>query len=77
VYQVFQAVKIPLIGIGGIATIDDVMEFIVCGATAVQVGTASFYNPSASIQVLDALPKALAEFGATTVAEVVGTLKTD
>ena len=56
VYQVAQAVKIPLVGIGGIATIDDVMEFLVTGATAVQIGTANFYNPTVSMQILDALP---------------------
>jgi dihydroorotate dehydrogenase (NAD+) catalytic subunit len=75
VYQVARAVKIPLMGVGGIATVDDVMEFFVAGATAVQIGTANFYNPEASIQILDALPAALAELGAASVAEVVGTLK--
>ena len=75
VYQVSKAVKIPLVGIGGIATIDDVMEFLVTGATAIQIGTANFYNPTVSMQILDALPAALAELGATSVAEVVGTLQ--
>ncbi len=75
VYQVAQVVKIPLVGIGGIATVDDVMEFLVVGATAVQIGTANFYNPTVSMQILDALPAALAEFGAASVAEVVGTLE--
>ena len=54
----------PVVGIGGIATIDDVMEFLVAGATAVQIGTANFYNPRASMEILDALPAALAEAGA-------------
>jgi dihydroorotate dehydrogenase (NAD+) catalytic subunit len=76
VYQVAKAVKIPVVGIGGIATIDDVMEFLVAGATAVQIGTANFYHPTVSIQVLDALPAALAQLGAHSVAEVVGTLQT-
>lgn len=75
VYQVARAVKIPLLGIGGIATVDDVMEFLVAGATAVQIGTANFYNPRVSLQILDALPAALAQLGATSVAEVVGTLE--
>ncbi len=75
VYQVARAVKIPLMGIGGIATIDDVMEFLVTGATAVQIGTANFYNPTVSMQILDALPATLAELGAGSVAEVVGTLE--
>jgi dihydroorotate dehydrogenase (NAD+) catalytic subunit len=74
VYQAAQAVKVPLIGIGGIATIDDVMEFLVAGATAVQLGTVNFYNPRASMEVLDALPEALAAARATRVADIVGTL---
>jgi dihydroorotate dehydrogenase (NAD+) catalytic subunit len=76
VYQVAQAVAIPLVGIGGIATIDDVMEFLVTGATAVQVGTVNYYRPTASMELLDALPAALAELRATSVQEVVGTLAT-
>ena len=66
----------PIIGIGGIATIDDVMEFLVAGASAVQLGTVNFYNPTASMTILDALPAALAELGAKSVAEIVGTLRT-
>jgi dihydroorotate dehydrogenase (NAD+) catalytic subunit len=75
VYQVARAVRVPLMGIGGIASIDDVMEFFVVGATAVQIGTANFYNPTVSLQILDALPAALAELGATCVADVVGTIE--
>ena len=75
VYQVAQAVDVPLVGIGGIASVDDVMEFLVAGATAVQIGTANFYRPTVSIEILDALPAALAEAGATCVADVVGTLQ--
>jgi dihydroorotate dehydrogenase (NAD+) catalytic subunit len=77
VYQVAQAVKVPVVGIGGIASVDDAMEFLVAGATAIQVGTANFYNPRASIEILDALPVALAELGAGRVADVVGTLAVD
>jgi dihydroorotate dehydrogenase (NAD+) catalytic subunit len=76
VFQAAKAVKTPLIGIGGIATIDDVMEFLVAGATAVQLGTVNFYNPKASMEVLDALPGAMASIGARAVADVVGTLQT-
>ena len=75
VYQAAQAVELPLVGIGGIASIDDVMEFLVAGATAVQIGTANFYRPTVSIEILDALPDALAQLGATRVADVVGTLE--
>jgi dihydroorotate dehydrogenase (NAD+) catalytic subunit len=77
VYQAARAVDTPIIGIGGIATIDDVMEFLVAGATAVQLGTVNFYNPRASMEVLDALPGALATAGVTCVADLVGTLVTD
>ena len=75
VHQVANKVKTPLIGIGGIATLDDVMEFLVTGATAVQIGTANFYNPTVSMKILDGLPNALAELGATSAADVVGTLQ--
>ena len=74
VRHIYKAVKIPVIGIGGMETIDDVMEFLVTGASAVQIGTANFYKPTATMQILDALPSALAELGANTIAEVVGTL---
>lgn len=74
VYQVARAVSTPLMGIGGIATIDDVMEFLVAGATAVQLGTVNFYNPTATMQILDALPTALQQLGAASVTEIVGTL---
>lgn len=74
VYQAAQAVDIPLIGIGGIATLDDVMEFLVAGASAVQLGTVNFYNPTASMTILDALPGALAEAKVTRLDEIVGTL---
>ncbi|MCR4414908.1 MAG: nitronate monooxygenase, partial [Thermoguttaceae bacterium] len=75
VYQVARAVSIPVMGIGGIASIDDVMEFLVAGATAVQIGTANFYRPTVSMEILDALPAALAELGAGRVGDVVGTLR--
>lgn len=76
VYQAAQATETPIVGIGGIATLDDVMEFLIAGASAVQLGTVNFYNPTASTQILDALPAALAELGAKSVEEIVGTLKT-
>jgi dihydroorotate dehydrogenase (NAD+) catalytic subunit len=75
VYQAAQAVPTPLIGIGGIATIDDVMEFLVAGATAVQIGTANYYDPTVTMKLVDALPAALAEAGASSIRELVGTLR--
>jgi dihydroorotate dehydrogenase (NAD+) catalytic subunit len=77
VYQVARAVRVPLVGIGGIASIDDVMEFLVTGATAVQIGTANFYNPTVSMQILDALPNALAQLSVSCVTDAVGTLETE
>jgi dihydroorotate dehydrogenase (NAD+) catalytic subunit len=74
VHQVRQAVDLPIVGVGGIMTIDDCMEFFVAGASAVQVGTANFAEPVVSMRLLDALPAALAEIGASRMADVVGTL---
>jgi dihydroorotate dehydrogenase (NAD+) catalytic subunit len=75
VWQVARRVPVPVIGIGGIATIDDVMEFLVAGASAVQLGTANFYDPTASVRIVGQLPEALAQLGAATVGEIVGTLQ--
>ncbi|NLS91641.1 MAG: dihydroorotate dehydrogenase [Planctomycetaceae bacterium] len=75
VYQVAQAVDIPIVGIGGIASVDDCMEFLVAGASAIQVGTASFYRPSVTMEILDQLPEALRALGADSVSEVIGTLQ--
>ena len=75
VHQAAQAVKTPLVGIGGIATIDDVMEFLVAGASAVQIGTANYYDPTVSMKLVDALPAALAEAGVTQIGDLVGTLR--
>ncbi len=75
VYQVARAVTTPLVGIGGIATIDDVMEFLVAGASAVQIGTANYYDPAVTMRLLDELPGALQQLGASSVQDVVGTIK--
>jgi dihydroorotate dehydrogenase (NAD+) catalytic subunit len=75
VHQIARAVRTPIIGIGGIATIDDVMEFLIAGASAVQIGTANFYNPTATMRLLDALPAAFNQINATSVGEVAGSLK--
>jgi len=77
VYQVAQKVKTPIVGIGGIASIDDVMEFMVAGASAVQIGTANYYNPTVSMQLVDLLPSALAEAGVQSASEIVGSLQTN
>ncbi len=76
VYQAACAVDIPLVGIGGISSLDDVMEFFVAGASAVQIGAANYYDPKISMKILDTLPAALQQAGAASVAEVTRSLQT-
>mgnify|MGYP001492386137 CR=1 FL=1 len=73
VYQVARSVTIPVVGIGGIATIDDVMEFLAAGASAVQVGTANYYDPTVSQRLVGQLPAALAELRVSRVSDAVRT----
>jgi dihydroorotate dehydrogenase (NAD+) catalytic subunit len=75
VWRVAQHVRVPVVGVGGIATLDDVMEFLVAGASAVQLGTVNFYDPTASARIAGQLPEALAQLGASSVREVVGSLQ--
>ncbi|MEO6807964.1 MAG: dihydroorotate dehydrogenase [Isosphaeraceae bacterium] len=76
VWQVARALPdLPVIGIGGISNVDDALEFLVAGASAIQVGTATFFDPTASIRLLDDLPARLRELGATSLREVVGTVQ--
>ncbi len=75
VFAVARSVQIPVIGIGGIAGLDDVMEFLLAGAAAVQIGTANFYDPSVTMRILDGLPEAVQSLGARSVGDVVGALR--
>ena len=75
VWRVAQHVRVPVVGVGGIATLDDVMEFLVAGASAVQLGTVNFYDPTASCRISAQLPEALTQLGAGSVREVVGSLR--
>jgi dihydroorotate dehydrogenase (NAD+) catalytic subunit len=72
VWRCYTAVKIPIFGIGGIATAQDVVEFIMAGATAVQVGTMNFVEPDIIPRLADELPELLKKLGASTVKELVG-----
>jgi dihydroorotate dehydrogenase (NAD+) catalytic subunit len=74
VFQAFRAVQIPLIGIGGIATVEDALEFIIAGARAVQVGTANFYDPSASIKIVHGLAAYCEQQGLENIEQLVGTV---
>jgi dihydroorotate dehydrogenase (NAD+) catalytic subunit len=75
VWQVAQAVRIPIIGVGGIQCIDDVMEFIVAGASAIQVGTANFYNPGLANKLVDELKDVVTQEKVESFTDLVGTLQ--
>lgn len=72
VWEVFQAVEVPLVGMGGIMTAHDALEFILAGATAVAVGTANFVNPRATLDVIEGLAAYLEEHQIADVRELVG-----
>jgi dihydroorotate dehydrogenase (NAD+) catalytic subunit len=75
VWQVARAVSLPVIGIGGITSATDALEFIVAGATAIQVGTASFLDPKASQTIAGDMERYLAENGIASIREMIGTLE--
>jgi len=75
VAQIYRAVKIPIIGIGGIESTDDLLEFVVAGAVAVQIGTANFYQPTITMKILDELPTVLENEGIRSLNELVGTIQ--
>lgn len=72
VYQVANAVKVPVIGMGGIATAEDALEFILAGATAVAVGTANFYNPRATIEVAEGIKDYMRRHKVEKLTELIG-----
>ncbi len=75
VYRCSQAVQIPIIGIGGIMNTQDALEFLIAGATAVQVGTATFVHPAAALEIIDGLQKYLEEQKLTHINQVTGSLE--
>ena len=75
VYQTAQAVKIPIIGMGGIATAEDALEFILAGATAVSVGTANFANPCTTLDVIAGIEEYMSRFGVEDIGELIGAAK--
>lgn len=75
VYQAANAVKIPVIGMGGIATGEDAIEFLLAGATAVAVGTANFINPTATMDVLKGIETYMETYGVEDVRELIGAVK--
>ena len=75
VYQVANAVKIPIIGMGGICTAEDAMEFILAGATAVSIGTANFTNPYTTVEVIDGIEAYMRRHGVEDINELIGLVK--
>ena len=76
VWQVASAVSIPVIGIGGITTAGDALEFLLAGATAIQVGTANFYDPSAPELIIQGMKEYLHQQGEHCIRDIIGTLQT-
>ena len=76
VYQCARAVKIPVIGLGGIFTAEDAVEYFLAGACAVQIGTANFQDPRAPVRILDGLERFMAKRGLASLKDVVGKMKT-
>ena len=75
VYQTAQAVKIPVIGMGGIAAAEDALEFILAGATAVSVGTANFYNPAATVEIIEGIRRYMEENRVEDIRELIGAVR--
>lgn len=75
VYQVAQAVKLPIIGMGGIATAEDALEFLMAGATAVSVGTANFFNPYATEEVVAGIEEFMRRQHVEDISELIGAVK--
>ena len=75
VYQVAKAVKVPVVGLGGIMTAEDAIAFMMCGATAIEIGTANFLDPAVSIKVRDGIDAWLERHGISDVNEIIGTME--
>ena len=72
VYQVYEAVKLPIIGIGGIATAEDVIEMMLAGASAVQVGAENLVNPYACRDIINNLPFVMKKYKINSLTEIIG-----
>jgi len=75
VYQAAQAVKVPIIGMGGICNADDALEFILAGATAVAIGTANFHDPYATVKTVDGIKAYMEKYGIEDINELIGAVK--
>ena len=75
VWQVSRAVKIPVIGLGGISSGADAMEFILAGASAIQVGTANFFNPRVTMDMIDYMSEYCKRHNVNNITDLIGALK--
>ena len=75
VYQTANAVKIPIIGMGGISTAEDAIEFLLAGATAVSVGTANFFNPYATVEIVQGIEDYMKRYGVDDVNQLIGAVR--
>ena len=75
VYQTANAVKIPIIGMGGIASVEDAIEMNLAGASAVSVGTANFYNPGVTMEIVDGIEKYMEKYGFENLTDMIGIVK--
>ncbi len=75
VYQAAQAVKLPIIGMGGICSGEDALEFILAGATAVAVGTANFHNPYATVETVEGIRRYMERYGVKDIKELIGAVR--
>ncbi len=72
IYQVYEAVSIPIVGMGGVSTAEDVLELMLAGATAVEVGAANLTDPFASKKIVEELPRAMEKYGVENLSELIG-----
>ena len=72
VWQVYEAVSIPIVGMGGVSSAEDVIEMMLAGATAVQVGAANLRNPFAAKEIVENLPRVMQTYGIAALQDIIG-----
>jgi dihydroorotate dehydrogenase (NAD+) catalytic subunit len=72
IYQVYEAVKIPIIGMGGVTSAEDVIEMMLAGASAVQIGAQNLVNPYAAKEIVEALPSVMEKYGIENLESIIG-----
>jgi dihydroorotate dehydrogenase (NAD+) catalytic subunit len=75
VWQVIKASNVPVIGLGGIVSVEDALEFLIVGAKAIQVGTANFVNPQVTLEIISGLENYLRRQGLREINQIIGTLE--